>query len=44
MRKRQLARTHRDWHAADTIRDQISDLGWHVRDTPSGPELVPINH
>jgi cyanophycinase-like exopeptidase len=43
-KRRQLARTHRDWHAADTIRDQINGLGWHVRDTPSGPELVPANH
>lgn len=42
--KRQLARSHRDWHKADSIRDQISGLGWHVRDTPSGPELVPAGH
>ena len=44
MKKRQLARTHRDWHAADTIRDQINSMGWQVRDTPSGSELVPANH
>jgi cyanophycinase-like exopeptidase len=44
MKKRQLARTHRDWHTADSIRDQINDLGWHVRDTPSGPKLVPADH
>jgi cyanophycinase-like exopeptidase len=42
--KRQLARTHRDWHTADRLRDQISGLGWDVRDTPSGPELVPVMH
>jgi hypothetical protein len=44
MKQRQLARAHRDWHTADSIRDQINDLGWYVRDTPSGPELVPADH
>jgi hypothetical protein len=42
--KRQLARTLHDWRTADSIRDQISSLGWHVRDTPTGPELVPAGH
>jgi hypothetical protein len=41
--KRQVARTHRDWQTADRLRDQITGLGWDVRDTPSGPELVPAN-
>jgi cysteinyl-tRNA synthetase len=40
-KKRQVARTHRDWQTADRLRDQISSLGWDVRDTSSGPELVP---
>jgi cysteinyl-tRNA synthetase len=41
--KRQAARARRDWGTADSIRDQIGKLGWHVRDTPNGPELVPIS-
>ena len=41
--KRQAARARRDWGTADSIRDQIGKLGWHVRDTPDGPELVPIS-
>jgi hypothetical protein len=43
-RKRQLARAQLDWRTADSLRDQISSLGWDIRDTPSGPELVPANH
>jgi hypothetical protein len=43
MKKRQLARAHHDWHRADAIRDQISYLGWNIRDTPSGSELIPVH-
>lgn len=42
LEQRRLARTRRDWRAADRVRDQILMLGWHIRDTPSGPELVPL--
>lgn len=42
-KKRQVARTQLDWRTADRLRDQIGGLGWDVRDTPSGPELVPAN-
>jgi hypothetical protein len=44
LEKRQAARTRRDWGTADRIRDQMSKLGWQVRDTPNGPELVPFDH
>jgi hypothetical protein len=43
LEKRQAARTRRDWGTADRIRDQMSKLGWQVRDTPNGPELVPFD-
>jgi hypothetical protein len=43
-KKRQVARTYHDWRTADLLRDHISGLGWDVRDTPGGPELVPANH
>jgi hypothetical protein len=35
--KRQAARTQKDWSAADKFRDQITRLGWNVKDTPDGP-------
>ncbi|HEY5427843.1 MAG TPA: cysteine--tRNA ligase [Solirubrobacteraceae bacterium] len=38
---RQQAREARDWVAADRLRDELSQLGWEVRDGPAGPELVP---
>ena len=39
--QRQAARDHRDWSAADEIRQRISALGWKVEDTPEGPRLEP---
>jgi hypothetical protein len=38
---RQEARQQKDWQSADEIRDQIEALGWHVMDTPEGPQIVP---
>jgi hypothetical protein len=40
--ERQAARARRDWQAADALRERLRALGWSVRDTPAGPELVPI--
>lgn len=37
LEERQLARAGKDWAAADRIRNQLSSLGWQVRDTPAGP-------
>jgi hypothetical protein len=39
--EREAARTERDWSSSDELRERIAALGWQVRDTPSGPELVP---
>lgn len=36
---RQDSRVRKDWSAADKIRDQITALGWHVKDTPGGPVI-----
>ena len=36
--QRQEARARKDWAAADTIRDQLSELGLKITDTPNGPE------
>jgi hypothetical protein len=40
LQQRQAARERRDFAAADTIRDQLRQAGWLVRDTPDGPELT----
>lgn len=42
LEERQAARARHDWSTSDELRDRIVALGWEVRDTPSGPELVPI--
>jgi cysteinyl-tRNA synthetase len=38
--EREQARAERDFATADERRDQLSALGWQVRDTPQGPRLV----
>jgi cysteinyl-tRNA synthetase len=42
LRARETARAARDFAAADQLRDELRALGWEVRDSPSGPELVPV--
>ena len=37
---RQTARAEKDFTASDRLRDEIAALGWEVRDTPDGQELV----
>jgi hypothetical protein len=39
---REAARARRDWNESDTLRDRITALGWEVRDTPNGSDLVPL--
>jgi len=39
---RQTARAQKDWPAADSLRDQIAEMGWQVTDTPQGPALEPV--
>ena len=40
--ERTAARARGDWSSADQLRDQIAAAGWSVRDTPDGPELIPV--
>ena len=40
VRKRDEARAARDWKRSDQLRDQLIALGFEVRDTPKGTELV----
>jgi hypothetical protein len=38
--QRQKARAEKNWEDSDRLRDEISDLGWQVQDTPEGQKLV----
>ncbi|HLI05472.1 MAG TPA: cysteine--tRNA ligase [Ktedonobacteraceae bacterium] len=40
VRERDAARVARDWKRSDQIRDQLKALGFEVRDTPHGTELL----
>ena len=40
VRERDAARATRDWKRSDQLRDQLKALGFEVRDTPRGTELV----
>jgi cysteinyl-tRNA synthetase len=40
VRERDQARTARDWKRSDQLREQLIALGFEVRDTPAGTELV----
>jgi cysteinyl-tRNA synthetase len=40
VRLRDEARTNRNWKESDTIREQLKALGYEVRDTAKGTELV----
>lgn len=42
VRQREEARHQRDWATADSLRERITAMGWEVRDTPAGPELLPM--
>jgi cysteinyl-tRNA synthetase len=40
MDEREAARAARDFATADAKRDELTALGWTVRDTAEGPKLV----
>jgi cysteinyl-tRNA synthetase len=40
--ERDEARLARDFDLADRKRDELRRRGYEVRDTPEGPELVPL--
>lgn len=42
MKARQQARQDQDWKRSDELRQQISDLGWTVQDTPEGPQVTRL--
>jgi cysteinyl-tRNA synthetase len=38
--RREQARRAKDWAQADRLRDELRELGWVVRDSADGPDLV----
>jgi cysteinyl-tRNA synthetase len=38
-RQRDAAREAKDWTRADSLRDQLIELGYEVADTPQGTEI-----
>ena len=40
LEQRNQARSNEDWKASDQLREEIKKLGYEVRDTPTGQELV----
>lgn len=44
VQKRSDAKKNKDWALADSYRDQITQLGFVVKDTPNGPSLTKINN
>ncbi len=40
--EREEARGARDFARADALRDALREAGWEVRDSPGGPELLPV--
>jgi cysteinyl-tRNA synthetase len=41
--ERDAARSEGDYARADELRDRITALGFSVRDTPQGPQVVPLD-
>ena len=39
---RAQARASRDWAESDRLRDDIARLGWKIKDTPNGAEVLPL--
>ena len=40
--ERKKARANKDWKKSDELRDKIKSLGFEVKDTPEGQEIVKI--
>ncbi len=41
LERRQAARAAKDYAEADRIRDALHEMGWEIRDSAAGPELLP---
>lgn len=43
VRKRELARSRKEWSEADGLRGEVEQLGWEIRDTAEGPHVSRIS-
>jgi cysteinyl-tRNA synthetase len=39
VQRRQLARQEKRWQDADALREQVTQAGYEIEDTPQGPRL-----
>ncbi|MEY3278075.1 MAG: hypothetical protein RLZZ426_561, partial [Actinomycetota bacterium] len=39
---RATARANKEWQLSDQIRDQITELGWSIKDSADGQTAEPI--
>jgi cysteinyl-tRNA synthetase len=42
LEERAAARAAKDWRLSDTLRDEIAELGWAVKDTKDGQKLTKL--
>ncbi|MBN1775010.1 MAG: cysteine--tRNA ligase [Clostridiales bacterium] len=42
VKKRTLAKQERDFALADQLRDRVTALGYQIKDTPSGPQVIKL--
>ena len=40
MAERQVARNDKNWAESDLLRDKILELGYEIKDTPTGPQVI----
>ncbi|MEG1782027.1 MAG: cysteine--tRNA ligase, partial [Oscillospiraceae bacterium] len=40
VQERTLVRQNKNWARADEIRDELAQLGYVVKDTPQGPQIL----
>ncbi len=41
LQRRERAREERDFQTADSLREELRERGWEIRDGPDGAELIP---
>jgi cysteinyl-tRNA synthetase len=42
VKKRTIAKQERDFALADQLRDRVTALGYQIKDTPSGPQVIKL--
>lgn len=42
LKEREIARSHKDWHSADLLRNEIYALGYEIKDTDEGQKIKKI--